>query len=78
MIVGRGATGGDRRFMAWMPAYTAVPNLHSMISMHTRRYYTADRRKKNNIKSHPLVHNCVRSRTRQPVIIKKNKNCRNT
>jgi hypothetical protein len=29
----RGATVGDRGSMPWMPAYIAVPNLLSMISM---------------------------------------------
>jgi hypothetical protein len=29
----RGATVGNRGSMAWMPAYIAVPNLLSMISM---------------------------------------------
>jgi hypothetical protein len=29
----RGAAVGDRGSMAWMPAYIAVPNLLSMISM---------------------------------------------
>jgi hypothetical protein len=29
----RGATVGDRGSMAWMPAFIAVPNLLSMISM---------------------------------------------
>jgi hypothetical protein len=37
----RGATVGDRGSMAWKPAYIAVPNLLSMISMIRSYLYTA-------------------------------------
>jgi hypothetical protein len=38
MIVHRGATVGDRESMAWMPAYIAVGNLLSMISIYEAHY----------------------------------------